>query len=63
MKISKVRYSMGTTINLGDYENLKTNIEIEVEVDESDDIDTVIEELKTLTRNKIAADYQKYKRK
>ncbi len=33
MKISKVRYSMGTTINLGDYENLKTNIEIEVEVD------------------------------
>ncbi len=63
MKISKVRYSMGTTINLGDYENLKTNIEIEVEVDERDDIDTVIEDLKTLTRNKIAADYQKYKRK
>lgn len=63
MKISKIRYGMATTINLGDYENLKTNIEIEVEVDERDDIDTVIEDLKTLTRNKIAADYQKYKRK
>ena len=31
MKISKIRYGMATTINLGDYENLKTNREIKLQ--------------------------------
>ncbi len=62
MKICKVKYSMGATINLGNYENIKTSLEIEAEIEERDSIEAVIEELKSLARNQIRADYKKYRR-
>lgn len=46
MKVEKIKLSVGKTVNLGNYESLRVDVQFEVSIDDTDNIDTSFKELR-----------------
>jgi len=56
---AKVRYSLGRTINLGNYENAKVEVEVELQCEE-DDIDEAYQQVKGIVDSKIEEEVKRW---
>jgi hypothetical protein len=63
MKIKEVKYGMQVLANIGNYENIRINIEMTAEVENEEEVAGVIEELKKRIRPQIMAEYKQIKAK
>ena len=52
-KINEIRISMGRTINLGNYESARVDVEAAARLDESDDVPLEYERLKLYVYNRM----------
>lgn len=61
MKIKEVKYGTNITVNIGNYENVKTSIELTATIDETDKIKEVIQKLKNIAKEECREEYKKIK--
>lgn len=55
MKVTKISKSLGHTLNLGNYQNLRFEASMEVELEPHEDVDVVASQLDFLVRNDLYA--------
>lgn len=52
-KITKIKASYGTTVNMGDFNNIRLDLEMEVELEEGDDKEAVKKALQNEVMNEV----------
>lgn len=57
MKIKTINVGLGATINLGDYQNVKPNAHVEIELDANDDINQAFDEAWKIVTDQIKAQW------
>lgn len=61
MKIKQARTSLGVTINLGNYENLKPEVEVVMEFDENESVEDVLKAGWDIVTEQIRTQYKTVK--
>lgn len=61
MKITKITYGLDTTINMGDFENYKPQVTAEATLEEGDNPQEAMAELKKFVQSQLMQDIKKIK--
>lgn len=59
MKITKITYSLDSTINMGDFENYKPSVMAEATLEEGDNPTEAMAELKKFVQSQLMADIKR----
>lgn len=63
LKIKEIKYGISVLINLGNYENIRTNIELTAETSENDNIEDSLNELRKMVKEWGREEYLQIKQK